>query len=135
MTNETCPDGSWHKTDAEDKLCSNVRCVGVIRVIAKFGAKPQAFPYDIQKPNLEIKSKNYPSSMVKEWWHKKTGRFRVNVDGPHENCLLWHKTEHVLDRLHTMMMQITVRFGPRRSVSCDRTFKSYALDLSWKIFT
>ena len=70
MTNETCPDGSWHKMDGEDRLCSNVRCVGVIRVMAKFGANPQAFPYDIQKPNLEIKSKNYPSSMVKEWWHE-----------------------------------------------------------------
>ena len=66
MTDETCPNGSWHTMDADNKLCSNVRCVGVIRVIAKFGAKPQAFPYDIQKPNLEIKSKNYPSSMVKE---------------------------------------------------------------------
>merc|ERR1712113_133083 len=65
MTDQTCPNGSWYKTNAENKLCSNVRCVGVIRVIAKFGAKPQAFPYDIQKPNLEIKSKNYPSSMVK----------------------------------------------------------------------
>ena len=69
MTDETCPNGSWHTMDADNKLCSNVRCVGVIRVIAKFGAKPQAFPYDIQKPNLEIKSKNYPSSMVKEWGH------------------------------------------------------------------
>ena len=71
MTNETCPDSSWHKMDGEDRLCSNVRCVGVIRVMAKFGANPQAFPYDIQKPNLEIKSKNYPSSMVKEWLHEK----------------------------------------------------------------
>ena len=83
MTDANCHQGAWHKyshhrrkrdsvdTDREPRhgnkqLCVNVRCIQVLRVMAKFGAKPQAFPYDIQFPYLEFKSRAYPLSLLKE---------------------------------------------------------------------
>ena len=82
MTDANCHQGAWHKyshhrrkRDSSDdreprhgnkQLCVNVRCIQVLRVMAKFGAKPQAFPYDIQFPYLEFKSKAYPLSLLKE---------------------------------------------------------------------
>ena len=55
-------------TDEEciEETCINVRCVQVMRVLAKFSANPKSFPYDIQKPYLEFKSKAYPISLLKE---------------------------------------------------------------------
>ena len=83
LTGAQCHQGAWHKyshhrrkrdsdndTDREPRhgnkqLCFNVRCIQVMRVMAKFGANPQAFPYDIQLPYLEFKSRAYPLSLVK----------------------------------------------------------------------
>lgn len=83
MTDANCHQGAWHKyshhrrkRDSNDvniereprhgnkQLCVNVRCIQVMRVMAKFGAKPQAFPYDIQFPYLEFKSRAYPLSLL-----------------------------------------------------------------------
>jgi len=83
ITDVDCHQGSWHKyvnhrrkrdsnavdVDKETRhgnkqLCFNVRCIQVMRVMAKFGANPQAFPYDIQFPYLEFKSRAYPLSLV-----------------------------------------------------------------------
>ena len=69
-------DGHWNKDRNRRKRhneghggdglpCYNVRCIQVMRVLAKFGANPRAFPYDIQKPYFEFKSKAYPMSLLK----------------------------------------------------------------------
>ena len=73
-TDTKCNDGSWysksrrkrHVDEDDHEFCVNVRCIQVMRVLAKFSAKPQAFPYDIQRPYLEFKSKAYPLSLLKE---------------------------------------------------------------------
>ena len=85
MTEADCHNGAWHKyshhrrrrdfndvdIDREPRhgnkqLCVNVRCIQVMRVMAKFSASPKAFPYDIQSPYLEFKSKAYPLSLLQE---------------------------------------------------------------------
>ena len=48
------------------ELCVNVRCIRVMRAMVKFGAKPKAFPYDVQNPYLEFKSRAYPESQLTE---------------------------------------------------------------------
>ena len=76
MTDEKCEGGAWKQGEHRRKRhneghggdglpCYNVRCIQVMRVLAKFGANPRAFPYDIQKPYFEFKSKAYPMSLLK----------------------------------------------------------------------
>ena len=55
-----------HSHGGDGLHCFNVRCIQVMRVLAKFGANPRAFPYDIQTPYFEFKSKAYPISLLKE---------------------------------------------------------------------
>ena len=55
-----------HEHGNDGLHCYNVRCIQVMRVLAKFSAHPQAFPYDIQAPYFEFKSKAYPLSLLKE---------------------------------------------------------------------
>ena len=79
MTDRKCLGGTWskesgrrrkrhddHSHDGDGLHCFNVRCIQVMRVLAKFGANPRAFPYDIQTPYFEFKSKAYPMSLLKE---------------------------------------------------------------------
>ena len=81
MTDKKClggDDGHWkesrrrrkrhddHSHGGDGLHCFNVRCIQVMRVLAKFGANPRAFPYDIQTPYFEFKSKAYPISLLKE---------------------------------------------------------------------